>query len=849
MALPLARWLTQAMLISSGLFAGVQSLPYSPNPDPADAQHSPSPRSPYPSFPVQSLEATPSAPLRYPPKPTRLGTKQVPSERGYFNTSSEISTYTPPGFNPEALPYVPYRPAPPFRPLGMGQNVFLPVSDGRVPLSIPKRGDHPIKPNHIINPTAPISTNKFFANFFLGNQQEYTFTLPYSVGWSKGTGPANSYGMAISHVDANQRVLGERVPSIPGNPARFFYSPARLQSIILSATELGNSTTLSVAEPQAGSANVLLKPQPSGSNGTVSFPLVQGMGFVTAIYDNLQPLVQTGIFFRTVSAVTCARRGIYKYITILENGARWVIYVTPANGVDPKFKLLSNHTIEGPRAFKGTIQVAKDPGNADALYDRTSGVYPTSVSVSGLVTGATGTYQFSWAKAGNSKDTPLLMFALPHHVEAFDDSSKKSQTDLRLQTPTKGIATACLGDSWTMVEQNLPINMGFEPWQSSTSVRCCLPPASQKIIREAAASEMSQNMRSQTDLDSMYFSGKALAKFAIIVYTVHEMLQDPKFAASALQNLKDSFASFVQNKQKHPLVYDAVWKGVVSSAAYTTGDLNADFGNSLYNDHHFHYGYFVLAAAIIGKLDPSWLPANKAWVNTLVRDYANPVSDEQFPFSRGFDWYNGHSWAKGIFPSGDGKDQESTSEDSMCTYAIKMWGATTGDASMEARGNLMLGILKRSLNDYFLMHSSNIHQPKEFIANKVTGILFENKCDHTTYFGAKLEYIQGIHMLPILPVSAYIRDKGFVREEWDAMFAPNATLPAQTAEGGWRGILYSNLALIDPTASWDFFAQQNFSGAWLDGGASRTWSLAYAAGLGGGPRSNLTTAPWKYTPR
>jgi endo-1,3(4)-beta-glucanase len=81
-------------------------------------------------------------------------------------------------------------------------------------------------------------------------------------------------------------------------------------------------------------------------------------------------------------------------------------------------------------------------------------------------------------------------------------------------------------------------------------------------------------------------------------------------------------------------VYDTVWRGAVSSASYTTGDSGQDFGNTYYNDHHFHYGYFVHAAAIIAYLDPAWLNqgTNKDWVNMLVRDFANGVdTDSLFP--------------------------------------------------------------------------------------------------------------------------------------------------------------------------------------------------------------------------
>ena len=95
---------------------------------------------------------------------------------------------------------------------------------------------------------------------------------------------------------------------------------------------------------------------------------------------------------------------------------------------------------------------------------------------------------------------------------------------------------------------------------------------------------------------------------------------------------------------------------MVSRASYDTGNAGADFGNTFYNDHHFHYGYFVNAAALIGYMDPSWIPKNKDYVNMLARDYANPSSkDPFFPPHRNFDPWHGHSWAHGLFESADGK--------------------------------------------------------------------------------------------------------------------------------------------------------------------------------------------------
>lgn len=161
---------------------------------------------------------------------------------------------------------------------------------------------------------------------------------------------------------------------------------------------------------------------------------------------------------------------------------------------------------------------------------------------------------------------------------------------------------------------------------------------------------------------------------------------------------------------------------------------------------------------------------------------------------------------------------------------MKLWGQVTGDANMQARGDLQLAIAARSLQNYFLLESTNKNQPSAFIPNKVTGILFENKVDHTTYFSSGTEAIEGIHMLPVMPPSAFTRTANFVTEEWNTYFSNGRV---DQYDSGWKGILYANLALIDPSTSYKFFTSSSFNSTWLDGGASRTWYIAYAATLGG----------------
>lgn len=96
-------------------------------------------------------------------------------------------------------------------------------------------------------------------------------------------------------------------------------------------------------------------------------------------------------------------------------------------------------------------------------------------------------------------------------------------------------------------------------------------------------------------------------------------------------------------------------------------------------------------------------------------------------------------------------------------------------------------------------------------------------------------------MLPLSPSTAYTRNPTFITEEWNAYFADTAFNPASKVAGGWRGILYGNYACVNPKAAWDFFSASNFDMGWIDGGASRTWYLAYSASELTHPRYLLQT--------
>ena len=109
---------------------------------------------------------------------------------------------------------------------------------------------------------------------------------------------------------------------------------------------------------------------------------------------------------------------------------------------------------------------------------------------------------------GGLKDATLVMFALPHLVESFSSTTKAAVKDVKLQTTTKGVATAVVADSWTMEEPEMPVGMGFAPWSPSLGNIATLSPAAISTVQSAAAKDLKQDMSAQSNGDSFYFSGK-----------------------------------------------------------------------------------------------------------------------------------------------------------------------------------------------------------------------------------------------------------------------------------------------------------------------------------------------------
>lgn len=316
-----------------------------------------------------------------------------------------------------------------------------------------------------------------------------------------------SWGMACSHTEASQRVFGKEKFN---GASSYYLNPVGIHSLVISAKELGKETALSIDSMTAFSARVHLS-KDSDSEPAISFPLIQGMAYITAQYNGATPVIQTGVFFKTMTRVTRnLKSDLAKFTFDLEDGSTWLVYAWKTRGQPLELKVVNNSLAESKKPFYGIIQVCKCPKNQESedLLNDGAGIYPVTLELSGTARGYEGSYSFNFDVDGHQTGH-LYMYALPHHVESFDrETERRIQKEAQLQSTTKGLATLVRGNRWTMIESAMPVNMSFAPWDPEKGSIEKLSDQAKRTIHAAAAKEVAQNMIAQSNLDSMYFSGK-----------------------------------------------------------------------------------------------------------------------------------------------------------------------------------------------------------------------------------------------------------------------------------------------------------------------------------------------------
>jgi hypothetical protein len=303
-----------------------------------------------------------------------------------------------------------------------------------------------------------------------------------------------------------------------------------------------------------------------------------------------------------------------------------------------------------------------------------------------------------------------------------------------------------------------------------------------------------------------YFTGKNYGKVAELIALAHNARLEEE--ATILRDwlkaeLEDWFTAStndVFDEQKY-FAFDSQWNTLL-------GFDEAFASHQQLNDHHFHYGYFVRAAAEICRVDADWCGADQ-WgpmVELLIRDYAGGREDPLFPYLRHFDPANGFSWASGQVNFVRGNNNESTSEAANAYGAMVLYGLATGNSDLTERGIYLHASQTAAVREYWTNidgHEAPGTDRDNFppgYGPLMTSIVWGDGGAFATFFSGARAHILGIQTLPINGLMLHLGvDPDYLRD-YVALGLSESTngLPSGLVNDQWPDIWWNVLALTDP---------------------------------------------------
>ncbi|MFC4019067.1 glycosyl hydrolase [Micromonospora sp. GCM10011542] len=290
-----------------------------------------------------------------------------------------------------------------------------------------------------------------------------------------------------------------------------------------------------------------------------------------------------------------------------------------------------------------------------------------------------------------------------------------------------------------------------------------------------------------------YWTGKGLGRAARLA-EVADLVNDTATRDSALNAIRSTLTDWLtasSGETGKVFHYDGNWGTLIGYPASYGSDQEL-------NDHHFHYGYFIAAAATLAKFDPAWAATSRygGMVDLLIRDANNYRRDDtRFPYLRDFDIYAGHDWASGHGSFGAGNNQESSSEGMNFANALIQWGQVTGDSAVRDAGIFLYTTQAAAIQEYwFDVGDQNF--PAAF-GHSTVGMVWGDGGAYATWFSAEPEMIQGINLLPVTGGHLYLGyHPAYVRTNYAELVRNNGGQPTV-----WQDILWQFQALGDGAAA------------------------------------------------
>ncbi|XP_062009686.1 glucan endo-1,3-beta-D-glucosidase 1-like [Rosa rugosa] len=597
----------------------------------------------------------------------------------------------------------------------------------------------------------PLPTNSFFQNLTLKNGDQPEYFHPYLI-------KSASSSLSLCY------------------PSRFSNSAFLYQ--VFNA-DLTISNTQNPQERHVISSFNDLSITLEFPSSNLRFFLVRGSPFLTCSVSN-----RTSISISTIHAILSfsSNESRTKYTIKLNNNQTWLVYTS--SSIDLTNTSVSLITSTG---FSGIVRIAVLPESDpqfESVLDRFSSCYPVSGEA---VFTKPFALEYKWEKKGWGD---LLMLAHPLHLKLIngDDCDVTVLEDFKYKS-IDGDLVGVVGDSWVLKPDPVSVT-----WHSTKGIK----QDSYSEIISALTKDVEALSSTPIATTSSYFYGKLIARAARLALIAEEVGYLDVIPAIK-KYLSDTIEPWLDGTfSGNGFLHDSKWGGIVTKQG--SADSGADFGFGIYNDHHYHLGYFIYAVSVLAKIDPAWGRKYRAQAYSLAADFMNlgRRANSNYPRLRCFDLYKLHSWAGGLTEFGDGRNQESTSEAVNAYYSAALLGLAYGDTHLVATGSMLAALeIKAAQMWWQVKEGDNIYEPDFTRENRVVGVLWANKRDSGLWFAPPewKECRLGIQLLPILPISEVLfSDVAFVRQlvEW--------TEPALSREGvgeGWKGFVYTLQGIYD----------------------------------------------------
>ena len=261
-----------------------------------------------------------------------------------------------------------------------------------------------------------------------------------------------------------------------------------------------------------------------------------------------------------------------------------------------------------------------------------------------------------------------------------------------------------------------------------------------------------------------YWGGKGLLQMAMAMMAARELGETETYA-KAHDRLRAQFENWLvwtPGEERFYFSYVPRWGGLVGEST--------SYDSDTFNDHHFHYGYFTYAGALLCLVDEDFRKRFGPMLKLVASDYANwDRTEKRFPMFRMFDPWAGHSFAGGM-GDGNGNGQESSSEAMQGWGGLYLLGLALGDTAMRDAGIFGYVSEARGTAEYwFDRDRENIDYTK--YDKPYNSNLTCHGVGWWTFFSGDPVWMHSIQWLPNTPALDYLsEDLKFAAWDYDTMW-------------------------------------------------------------------------------